>query len=81
MANRNTKMFVCTFSNGLQSIMGADSKEDAIKAVEAMEEIAGSTLIDVEEIAAMPGPLGYLAPGQPQLNDGNEPDDDIDMGF
>ena len=81
MANKNMKMFVCTFSNGQKSVMGADSKEDAMKAVEAMEEMAGATLVGVEEIVSMPGHFGYLAPGQPQLNDDNEPDEDIDMGF
>ena len=81
MGNNKIKTFVCIFSNGMRSVMGADSKEDAMKAVEAMEEMAGATLVGVEEIDSMPDHFGYLAPGQPQLNDGNEPDEDIDMGF
>ncbi len=81
MTNNRMRSFICTFSNGLKSVMGADSKEDAIKAVEAMEEMAGATLVDVEEIDAIPGHLGYLVPGQQQLTDGNEPDEDVDMGF
>ena len=80
MAN-NIKQFRCTFANGLQAVMGADSKEDALKAVEAMERMSGSKLIDVEEIEAMPGQYDYLTSGEPMLGDGTEPDEDIDMGF
>jgi len=29
----------------------------------------------------MPGHFGYLTPGQQQLTDGIDPDEDVDMGF
>ena len=81
MANNNLKTFMCFFSNGMCSVMGADSKEDALKAVKAMEMTANAKLINIEQIDILPEHFGYLTPEQPQLNDGNEPDEDIDMGF
>lgn len=79
----NVKQFICKFSNGLRAVMGADSKEDALAAVKEMETISGAKLIDVEEVTpdSILDDNGYLPNVQPQLNDGNVPDDDVDVRF
>lgn len=82
MSSNSSKRFICTFDNGFKSYFGANSLEDAKNGVAEMERACGGKLISVEEIPdTMPGHFGYLTTGQPQLNDGNEPDEDIDMGF
>lgn len=83
MENNNVKTFMCFFANGMVSIMGADSKEDALKAVKAMELRANARLVGIEEMKDIVVNPYDLPTGQPQLNDGTEPepDDDIDMGF
>ncbi len=82
MSSNSLKRFICTFDNGFKSFFGANSLEDAMNGVAEMERACGGKLISVAEISdTMPGHFGYLTPGQQQLTDGIDPDEDVDMGF
>lgn len=48
MAN-NIKKFLCTFSNGMQAIMGADSAKDAMEAATMMQSLARAHIVDGDD--------------------------------
>lgn len=78
------KMFICTFENGYVGMLGADSKEDALKGAAQMQRAANARIISVEEVPEIkltPRQCIENAFSEPGLPDGNEPDDDIDVGF
>lgn len=84
MAN-NIKKFLCTFSNGMQAIMGADSKKDAIEAATMMQSLARAKIVDVKEVNAPFTPYNEeffmsILGDNPMLNAGND-DVDPDMDF
>jgi len=84
MAN-NIKKFLCTFSNGMQAIMGADSAKDAMEAATMMQSLARAHIVDVKEVKEpfMPYNEEYfmnILGNNPMLNAGNndiEPDPDF----
>ena len=44
------KMFIFTFENGYVGMLGADSKEDALKGTAQMQKAANARIISVEEV-------------------------------